>query len=97
MRSERAGSPTEEGQLADWVQSVVQRWKARGHRGRELSDLFGRLLNELVVARTRGAATEQITGLGPEAVADGIVKTGRLRGLRERGLARRRRTGSPRP
>ena len=94
---ERAGSPAEESQLADWVQSVVQRWKARGLRGRELTNLFSRLLHELVVARTRGAAIEQITGLGPEAAADGIAQTGRLRGLRDRGLGRRRRTGPPSP
>jgi hypothetical protein len=97
MSGERAGQSTEDGRLAEWVQAVVQSWRAQGLRGRELASLFAGLLHELVVARTRGAVTEQIIDLGPEAAADGIAETGRLRQPRPRRSAgRRRRTGSPR-
>lgn len=96
VSDEQAGPPTDEGQLAGWVQAVVRRWQARGLRGRELANLFARLLNELVVARTRGAATKHIVRLGPEAAADGIARTGRLRGLRTPSKAGPRRRTSPR-
>ena len=69
------GEPVEDCRLAQWVQAVVRRWRARCVAGRELATLYAGLLHELVVARTHGAVTEQLVSVEPDTVADQFAAT----------------------